>query len=289
MAGLEDRPGESDFKFDEIGYWSEIKLEIVKKYARAYSTILAKQPGISHAYIDGFAGPGVHLTRETHEFVPGSPLNALRIDPPFHEYFLIDLDGDKVEQLRSFPEVRQRPEVHVLQGDCNFVLLNEVLPRVRWEDYRRGLCLLDPYGLQLNWEVIEKAGRMKSIDIFLNFPIMDMNRNVLWHDPEGVSEAGAKRMTAFWGDESWRKIAYKPDPQQRLFGEQPHKKVGNEEVVAAFRERMKEVAGFKYVAEPMPMRNSKNAVVYYLLFASQKTVATNIVEEIFKKYKDRRG
>lgn len=28
-------------EFDEIGYWSEVKLEIIKKYAAAYSTILA--------------------------------------------------------------------------------------------------------------------------------------------------------------------------------------------------------------------------------------------------------
>jgi len=27
-------------KFDEIGYWSELKLDIVRKYAAAYSTIL---------------------------------------------------------------------------------------------------------------------------------------------------------------------------------------------------------------------------------------------------------
>ena len=30
-------------KYDEIGEWSEIKLEIIKKYAGAYTTILGKQ------------------------------------------------------------------------------------------------------------------------------------------------------------------------------------------------------------------------------------------------------
>lgn len=33
----------SDIRFDEIGYWSEIKLDIVRDYAQAYSTIMAKQ------------------------------------------------------------------------------------------------------------------------------------------------------------------------------------------------------------------------------------------------------
>ena len=29
----------NDLRFDEIGYWSEIKLDIVKKYAQAYATM----------------------------------------------------------------------------------------------------------------------------------------------------------------------------------------------------------------------------------------------------------
>lgn len=46
-------------QFDEIGYWSEVKLEIVRKYAAAYTRILATQPSIrGHLYIDGFAGAG---------------------------------------------------------------------------------------------------------------------------------------------------------------------------------------------------------------------------------------
>jgi len=32
-----------EFRFDEIGYWSEIKLEILKNYAAEYSKILSAQ------------------------------------------------------------------------------------------------------------------------------------------------------------------------------------------------------------------------------------------------------
>jgi three-Cys-motif partner protein len=212
-------------------------------------------------------------------------LNALRIRPPFHEYFLVDLDGDKVDQLRGFPEVKDRPEVHVIHGDCNQVLLKEVFPKVKYEDYRRALCILDPYGLQLNWEVIETAGRMRSIEIFLNFPIMDMNRNALWRRPDLASQEGQARMTAFWGDESWREAAYRQ--QTTLFGNEEAVKRGNKQVVDAYSNRLKKVAGFKYVPEPMPMRNSMNAVIYYLFFASQQPVAMTIVDYIFKKYHNR--
>jgi len=62
-------------QFDEIGYWSEIKLEIQKEYAAAYSTILAaqKNPSLHHVYIDAFAGSGIHLTKVAQEFVGGRP------------------------------------------------------------------------------------------------------------------------------------------------------------------------------------------------------------------------
>ena len=67
-------------KLDEIGYWSEIKLDIIKKYAVAYTKIMNKQPHInSYHYIDGFAGPGIHISKNTNEFIPGSPANALKV------------------------------------------------------------------------------------------------------------------------------------------------------------------------------------------------------------------
>lgn len=269
-------------KFDEIGYWSEIKLEIISKYAKAYSVILSSKSNLYHVYIDGFAGSGVHIARSTGEFVSGSPLNALLIDPPFKEFFFIDLDGDKVAELHRQTETREN--VHIRKGDCNRLLLEWVFPRVRYEDYRRGLCLLDPYGLDLNWEVIKAAGEMRTIDLFLNFPIMDMNRNVLWRQHAKVTRENEGRMNAYWGDHSWKQIAYREEAT--LFGPELQK-TDNSTVVAAFRKRLKEVAKFGFVPEPMPMRNKQGAEVYYLFFASQQPVAERIVKEIFAKYRIR--
>ena len=62
-------------------------------------------------------------------------------------------------------------------------------------------------------------------------------------------------------------------------------KQANEQIVSAFKKRLKEVAGFAHVAEPLPMRNSTNAVVYYLFLASPKSVAEKIIEHIFSKYR----
>ncbi|HLZ51682.1 MAG TPA: three-Cys-motif partner protein TcmP [Candidatus Acidoferrum sp.] len=270
-------------RFDEIGYWSEVKLEILKNYASAYSRILAAQtnPALSHMYIDAFAGAGVHLSKSTGQLVLGSPLNALHVRPPFREYYLIDTDARKVDGLKSM--IGNRTDVRIFEGDCNEVLIEEVFPRVQYKQYRRGLCILDPYGLDLDWKVTKTAGQMKTLDVFLNFPVQDMNRNVLWRNPEKVEPAQIIRMNSYWGDESWKQCAYSTTGS--LFGF-PEKE-SNETIAEAFRKRLNVVAGFARVPPPLPMRNSKGAIVYYLYFASQKDTAEHIVLEIFEKFRNR--
>ncbi len=272
-------------EFDEIGIWSEIKLAIIKDYASAYSRILSAQsaPKLHHSYIDAFAGAGKHKSARTGEFVLGSPLNALSVKPPFKGYYLIDLKGEKVDYLRK--QVGNRADVHLYKGDCNEILLRDVFPEVRFENYRRALCILDPYGLHLDWEVILTSAKLGSVEIFLNFPVMAMNRAVLWHDSERVSADDAARMTRFWGDDSWRTAAY--SEQETLFGDVELQKNPNWVVVEAFRKRLQSAAGFEYVPTPVPMRNSHGSVIYYLFFASHKTVARNIVNDIFETYRTR--
>jgi three-Cys-motif partner protein len=273
-------------KFDEIGYWSEIKLDIINDYASAYSRILSAQtnPLLYHLYIDAFAGAGLHISKETGELIRGSPLNALQIHPPFDEYHFIDLDEKKIESLEEFSGSRN--DVSIYHGNCNQILLEKIFPKVKYENYRRALCVLDPYGLQLDWEIILAAGRSQTIEIFLNFPVMDMNRNVLWRNPEKVPAKQIERMSRFWGDASWQNIAYTP-PAQMSFSEfniEEKEKGTNEEIVEAFRKRLMQVAGFQYIPKPIAMRNRQNAVIYFLFFAAHKPVAADIVKDIFLKY-----
>jgi len=274
--------GQKALRLDEIGHWSEVKLEIVRKYASAYSTILAKQRGIrGHIYIDGFAGAGTHVSGRTGEQVAGSPVNAMVIAPGFTELHFIDLDGSRTAELQRLSTADSRVSVH--HGDCNEILTQRVFPRCAWDDRRRALCLLDPYGLNVNFEVLRRAGSMKSIEVFYNFMIMDANMNVFMRHPDKVKANQVARMDAVWGGNSWRSAAYAKEPG--LFGE-IKEKASNEVIAEAFRERLEKVAGFAYVPVPMPMRNSRGAVVYYLYFASQNKTGAKIVNDIFDKYRN---
>jgi three-Cys-motif partner protein len=273
----------NNVKLDEIGYWSEIKLDIVKEYATAYSVIINKQTNIQqHLYIDGFAGAGVHISKHTKEYILGSPLNALNIEPPFKEFHFIDLDGGRADILRKL--CVDYSNVNIYESNCNNLLLEKIFPRAKYSDYRRALCLLDPYGLDLDWQVVYRAGQMKSIEIFLNFPMMDMNRNVLLKNPDKVEPSQIARMDRFWGDRTWRDIAYRKIPG--LF-EEMEEKTRNEAIINAYQSRLKKIAGFNYVPDPIPMTNSKGAIVYYLFFASPNNTGAKIVKDIFDKHRNR--
>ncbi len=127
---------------------------------------------------------------------------------------------------------------------------------------------------------------MRTLDVFLNFRVADMNRNVLWHSADGVDRTQVERMNRYRGDESWRNVAYRPTIT--LLGVEDEK-TDNPTIAQAFRERLQQVAGFSHVPDPIPMRNSRGVIVYYLFFASPKPVAAKIVSDIFDKYRNRRG
>ena len=270
-------------QFDEIGYWSELKLEIVEKYGSSYTTAFAKQKRLKKYYIDAYSGPGVHRSKQTGKQIEGSPARALNVSPPFDHFYFIDLNPNKTAYLAGLCQGRM--DVDIVTDDATMYLTRDLLPTIQFEKYNRALCLLDPYGLHLDWEVMLQAGRSRAIDVFLNFPVMDMNRNAIWKNPEQASRGGTERMTRFWGDESWKQAAYTDSPQYNLFSRPNRVKQVNEVIVAAFRDRLKKVAGFNVVPEPLAMRNSNNAVVYYLFFASQKDVARKIVQDIFARYR----
>jgi three-Cys-motif partner protein len=270
------------FEYDEIDYWTEVKHDIVRQYAEAYTTVMSTQ-SFKHIYIDAFAGPGMYISKRTGKLVKGSSLNALGTKTPFSEIHLIDSDPVKVAALRELSGTR--PEVHVHKGDANTILPEQVFPHCKYTDFCRALCLLDPYGLDVDWKIVEQAGQMRSVEIFYNFMVMDAHRNVLWRNRENVNPAQIERMDFVWGDRTWEKAAYVP--QLDLFGGIKDQKEGNPHLAETFRKRLHDKAGFQFVPEPIPMKNGQGAVIYYLFFGSNNKTGAEIVRDIFDKHKAR--
>jgi three-Cys-motif partner protein len=224
---------------DEINIWSEVKLAIIKEYASAYARIMDAQrreriPSLRWFYIDAYAGSGHHVSKTSGDLVEGSPLIALNTSPPFHEYHFIDSDPVRAAELRR--EAGNRLDVFTYGEDCNTVLLSKVFPRADYGQYKRALCLLDPYNIDLTWEVIETAGKSRSVEIFMNFMIMDINRNAMRKNPDKSIASKVAQMTRLWGDESWKDEGY--DQVPTLWEETVPVKVSNERFAEAFRQRL---------------------------------------------------
>jgi three-Cys-motif partner protein len=149
------------FKFDQVGIWSELKLEIVEKYGSAYTGAFANQPRLKKIYVDAFSGAGVHISKRSGGQIDGSPARALKTSPPFDGFVFIDMDAQKTAHLRTL--CAARGDVHIETGDASKYLTQTLLPTIKYEDYKRALCLFDPYGLHLEWRAMEMAGQSRAI------------------------------------------------------------------------------------------------------------------------------
>lgn len=269
-------------KLDKVGIWSEIKLAILREYACAFTRILKSKSWCKGCcYIDAFAGAGMHISKATGEMISGSPLNALLVEPRFDRIVLIDLDAEKMESLKAICGNDKRVEIE--HGDCNEILLSKIVPSLPYSSYWRGLCVLDPYGIHgktLRWQTIKKLADLRTVDIFLNFPLMDINRNTLRKRLVNVDDTDVAAFTEFCGTEDWKKEMYQND----LFGD-PVKSINNKTLAEWFRKRIESVGGFEFVPEPILMRNSKGGKLYFLYFASHQAVPHKVISDIFNKYR----
>jgi three-Cys-motif partner protein len=266
---------------DVVGPWTDVKHEILKRYCEKYARILQNNKFLSPEYIEGFAGSGLVARLSTGLLDDGSALIALNLDPPFDHYHFVELDSAKAAHLRDLVQSSERSSrVTIYEGDCNQILLEKVFPRFERNNKRRAFCLLDPYGLHLDWSVIERAGQYGTIELMINFPAMDIEMNTLPRDPERMDPVQADRFTRFWGDESWKSIAY--DPNLNLFGDL--EKAGMSTLVRAFCERLQSKAGFKYVATPGKFRNGRGGVLYYMVFATNNETGHRIGDYVLRNF-----
>ncbi len=201
------------------------------------------------------------------------------MQPPFHELHFIDLNEDKTEALEKLCEGKP---ASVYADDANHVLPNVIFPTCRFDQFVRALCLLDPCGLHVNWNVLMAAAATKVVEVVYHLSIVDISRNVRRGSSDSIAPDDAARMTAAWGDESWKTGVFETTPG--LFGEVEERREYNE-VAKAFKKRLESVAGFPHVVEPLLLRNRQNAPLYWLFFAGPNETGAKIVRDIFNTYR----
>jgi three-Cys-motif partner protein len=260
------------------GEWSETKALKVYEYLQAYATALKNKP-FRLTYIDAFAGTGYRRTRTRDErqesFFPaeedevrdGSVRYALRVNPPFDRYVLVEKSGDKLDELgemigADFPELRQR--VELVGADCN-----EYLPKLcrQWEPRRdRGVLYLDPFATEVHWKTLETVAQTQRIDMLVLFPLSAVNRMLPRNGH--IRPEWEPALDRTFGTSQWKRRLYRRTKRKTLFGEDDQStKAGSwESIMDFYLERLRHV--FAAVApRPWIVRKTRGTPLFALCFA----------------------
>jgi three-Cys-motif partner protein len=279
-------------KPDVIGEWSEDKLAILQEYLHAYSVIMNKYKNLgyfsAYHYVDAFSGAVLAEPKrrngdkdEATRFIEGSPLRALQTEPPFDVCWFIELSAGRSQRLAEL--VKQFPErdIRVVRGDCNAVLLDKIIPVITRNSRQRGVVFLDPYGLHIRWETIKALAAAGTLDILVNFSIMSLTRNL--RRGAKPTEAESAELSEIMGSADWVDELYESN-RADLWGApiEGRDVIDADWLAGKYAENLSQL--FEYVSKPIIMHNSLHSPLYALLVASHKKAATNITNDIIRKY-----
>lgn len=199
------------------GDWTVIKLDILKKYLKAYTIALQNQ-SFRLVYIDSFAGTGrcdVKIGGD-RKLIDGSARIALQNEPPFSDYWFIEQSAKKVSELQTLKDEYPVRNVQILRADANEALL-QVCREYDWRS-NRAVLFLDPFGMEVAWPTLVEIARTKAIDVWYLFPYSALYRQAP-NDPERLDADKEAALTRCLGTDEWRQAFYTENPQQKLFGE----------------------------------------------------------------------
>ena len=283
-----------DHRENTVGPWAAAKLDALEAYLKFYGLALSKQP-FTRVYIDAFAGACVAKVRGSGvasepspfldddsdteaqvEFISGSPVRALNVPNGFHRHYFFDLDETRAETLRTVAAGRDGVKVQV--GDCN-PLIRDLAPSLKARNIR-GVAFLDPYGAHLEWSTLEALAGTGTMEVVINFPVaMAINRLIT--KTGDVPERWSDQLNACFGTEEWRALAYRRDTD--LFGNEVTTKNGGvaEGLLDLYVRRLKAI--FPNVATPRLIRNTRNAPLYYLIWAGPNKLGLKGADYILKQ------
>jgi three-Cys-motif partner protein len=162
------------------GYWTGLKLILVKYYVKPYLDILASGEGKKVAYVDLFSGPGLDLIGERKVPVLGSPMIPLVINESkyaFSRFIFSDTNSAYIEALKEriayFKDMDE--SIVVLNEDANEVV--NKLPSFL-DSFDHALVFIDPEGMELTWSSVRSLVDNLQCDLIINFPSAGINRNL---------------------------------------------------------------------------------------------------------------
>ena len=266
------------------GVWTEDKLNRLRKYLPAYTRIFKSNPKaqfFNTIYVDAFAGTGYRAAKKkskaplfgdtkdegARSFLKGSARIALEVEPPFDQYIFVEENASHAEALDSLCKefVARRDRVEIIKGDAND-FLRAWIASTNWK-ITRAVVFLDPYGMEIEWDIIRALGHTQAIDLWILFSLEGANRHLTRE--KLPDDYFAARLDKLFGGHEWQNEFYVENQQSDLFKSEAsfYKDADFAKIAAFFKKRLGE--SFYRVAEnDLILRNSRNVPLFLLCFAA---------------------
>ena len=255
------------------GLWTQQKLDILRGYLDAYTTVLKPQP-FTLMYVDAFAGSGWYRSvgsapDDTYgafdDLRKGSAAIALEVDDkPFDHLCFIEKNPAFCLSLEQMKRDNAHRWITVAQGDANKEL-QEFCGAMG--GLQRAVVFLDPYATEVDWATIEAIAKTQKIDCWILFPLSALSRMMdKDHWPNETLSRHLDRV--FGGRENWREL-YRPRAQLSMLPETDSgvEREPYEQIAEAYRERLRSV--FTRVAPTSrQLRGPNNTPLFELMFAA---------------------
>lgn len=272
------------------GNWTQIKIEILVDYAKAYLTIMNSKRYWTLMYFDGFAGTGSIVSDKEQDvgITIGAARRIVDIEEPrpFDVYYFVEKSKRKCRLLKaSTQDIFPNKKIYIEPKDCNTKIkdMANFLKSDKGKNHKV-LAYIDPCGMQLEWDAISELKDL-AVDAWILVPT-GMGVNRLLTKTGRISEGWLDRLEKFLGLDRATINRYFYKKKQTLF---ENIEIIEKELDAInksadlYKERLNEV--FKFVSNPYELKNSSNSVMYHLFLVSNNSTAKKIGDDIVKKYK----
>jgi len=148
---------------------------------------------------------------------------------------------------------------------------------------------LDPFGAQVDWATIQAIGQTNALDTWILFPVSAIQRLLpRFRKPDEISAKWATRLDRIYGGSDWRDL-YSPAEQLPLLGPRREaREAGVAGLLHIYRHQLKKRFGARFLDQSAPLKNSRGAPLFELLFfvgnfvgiGPAKRIATHLLKEI---------
>lgn len=254
-------PGEDGLPVLEVRPWAQDKLYFLSYFMAIFNGGM-KNRWENRAYIDLLSGPGRCKITDTSKEIDGSPLCALKSETPFTHCFFNDIDLESKGAL----EARARDfecETYHYNEDCN-TAVDQIL-----KDLPSGalsLAFIDPWNWEFTFESLRRLTKARAMDLIITFHVGSIKRN---------AHKVLKQLNLSIGDSGWRPLYF------QSIGRGERK--GSRIILDYYENKLKTVAGYKFVDDFVSVRNTVGVPIYHLIYASRHQTGEKFWKEAIAK------